>query len=55
MVDTIAINEKNDEIYCVKCDFKENRPVENTSKNEQIINVINLEEYKKNKDQTNGN
>ena len=55
MVDTIAINEKNDEIYCVKCDFKENRPIENTSKNEQIINVINLEEYKKNKDQTNGN
>ena len=46
--DTIAINPDDDLIYCVKCDFKENRPVLKT-KNNKSINVINIEDYKASK------
>ena len=28
-LDTIAINANDDEIYCVKCEFKEKRPTDN--------------------------
>ena len=31
--DTIALNTNNDEIYCVKCDFKDKRPSEEGLKN----------------------
>jgi len=48
-LDTIAINANDDEIYCVKCEFKEKRPTDPTKKSEEKINVINLEEFKKNK------
>ena len=48
-LDTIAINVNNDEIYCVKCEFKEKRPTDPTKKSEEKINVINLEEFKKNR------
>lgn len=49
-LDTIAINANDDEIYCVKCEFKEKRPTDNTKKSENRINVINLEEFRKNRD-----
>ena len=48
-LDTIAINANDDEIYCVKCEFKEKRPTDSTIKSEEKINVINLEEFKKNR------
>ena len=48
-LDTIAINANDDEIYCVKCEFKEKRPTDTTIKSEEKINVINLEEFKKNR------
>jgi uncharacterized metal-binding protein (TIGR02443 family) len=48
-LDTIAINANDDEIYCVKCEFKEKRPTDPTKKSEEKINVINLEEFKKNR------
>ena len=34
-LDTIAINANDDEIYCVKCEFKEKRPTDNTKKSEE--------------------
>tara|TARA_B100001113_G_scaffold81296_3_gene64414 strand:- start:214 stop:423 length:210 start_codon:yes stop_codon:yes gene_type:complete len=49
-MDTIAINSNDDEIYCVKCDFKENRPTEKKIKNVKEISVINLDDYKKKRD-----
>ena len=49
-LDTIAINANDDEIYCVKCEFKEKRPTDKTKKSENRINVINLEEFRKNRD-----
>ena len=49
-LDTIAINANDDEIYCVKCEFKEKRPTDNTKKIKNRINVINLEEFRKNRD-----
>ena len=45
-IDTIAINKKNDQIYCVKCDFKDNRPEEVTSISKSEIKVVNIEDYK---------
>ena len=48
--DTIAINVDHDEIYCVKCDFIEKRPVDTKEINPKQINVINLEDFKKNRD-----
>ena len=48
-LDTIAINANDDEIYCVKCEFKKKRPADPAIKNEEKINVINLEEFKKNR------
>ena len=48
-LNTIAINANDDEIYCVKCEFKEKRPTDSTIKSEEKINVINLEEFKKNR------
>ena len=48
--DTIAINVDVDEIYCVKCDFIEKRPVDTKEINPKQINVINLEDFKKNRD-----
>ena len=46
--DTIAINTEDDLIYCVKCDFKENRPGLK-EKNNQSINVINIDDFKASK------
>ncbi|MCH1525816.1 MAG: YheV family putative metal-binding protein [SAR86 cluster bacterium] len=46
--DTIAINTEDDLIYCVKCDFKEKRPVLK-EKNNQSINVINIDDFKASK------
>ena len=48
--DTIAINSNDDEIYCVKCDYVEKRPTAEKSKTSENINVINLEDFKKNRD-----
>ena len=49
-LDTIALNKYDDEIYCVKCDFIEKRPVDTKEINPKQINVINLEDFKKNRD-----
>jgi uncharacterized metal-binding protein (TIGR02443 family) len=46
--DTIAINADDDQIYCVKCDFVENRPKEISPKND-TIKVINIEDFKRSK------
>ena len=43
--DTIAINPDDDEIYCVKCDYTEKRPIEKKSSDVEEINVINLEDF----------
>ena len=48
--DTIALNPTNDEIYCVKCNFAEKRPELKETKRNEEIKVINIEDYKKNKD-----
>ena len=48
--DTIALNPTNDEIYCVKCNFVEKRPELKETKGNEEIKVINIEDYKKNKD-----
>lgn len=48
--DTIAINSNDDEIYCVKCDYVEKRPIAEKTKISETINVINLEDFKKNRD-----
>ena len=48
--DTIALNPTNDEIYCVKCNFVEKRPESNDLKKNEEIKVINIKDYKKNKD-----
>ena len=48
--DTIAINSNDDEIYCVKCDYVEKRPIAEKTKISDNINVINLEDFKKNRD-----
>ena len=48
--DTIAINPNNDEIYCVKCDYTEKRPTDGKSVYVQEIKVVNLEDFKKNRD-----
>ena len=44
--DTIALNPSDDEIYCVKCDFKDNRPEEVTNISKSEIKVVNIEDYK---------
>jgi uncharacterized metal-binding protein (TIGR02443 family) len=44
--DTIAINAENNLIYCVKCDFTEERP-KSSNINKQAINLVNIEDYKK--------
>ena len=46
--DTIAINAKNDLIYCVKCNFSEERPKSAAAENE-LINVINMQDFKASK------
>lgn len=48
-LDTIAISADDNEIYCVKCEFKEKRPTDKSQKSDEKINVINLEEFRKNK------
>ena len=48
--DTIAINSNDDEIYCVKCDYVEKRPIAEKTKISENINVINLEDFKQNRD-----
>ena len=48
--DTIALNPSNDEIYCVKCNCVEKRPEGNDLKKNEEIKVINIKDYKKNKD-----
>ena len=48
--DTIAINPDNDEIYCVKCDYTEKRPTQGKSVKVEEIKVVNLEDFKKNRD-----
>ena len=49
--DTIALNPTDDEIYCVNCDFVEKRPKEKSRDNINEIKVVNLEDFKKNKEE----
>jgi hypothetical protein len=44
------LNPSDDKIYCVKCDFEESRPQEKTSNKVDEIKVINLQDFKRNKD-----
>ena len=46
--DTIALNPSDDEIYCVKCDFVEKRPIEKNILDNEEIKVINLDDFKNN-------
>ena len=48
--DTIALNPADDEIYCVKCDFVEKRPENKDSNNNSEIKVINIDDFRKNRD-----
>jgi hypothetical protein len=48
--DTIAINSEDNLIYCVKCDFTEKRPEEKELSVQKEINVINLDDFKSNRD-----
>ena len=48
--DTIALNPADDEIYCVKCDFVEKRPEIKDSNNISEIKVINIDDFRKNRD-----
>lgn len=48
--DTIAINTSDDVIYCVKCDFTEKRPEAKDLKKKSEIKVVNLQDFKKNRD-----
>ena len=47
--DTIALNPSDDEIYCVKCDFVEKRPKEKNILDNEEIKVINLDDFKNNR------
>ena len=47
--DTIALNPSDDEIYCVKCDFVEKRPIEKNILDNEEIKVINLDDFKNNR------
>jgi len=47
--DTIALNPSDDEIYCVKCDFIEKRPQEKNVLDNEEIKVINLDDFKNNR------
>ena len=48
--DPIALNPADDEIYCVKCDFVEKRPEIKDSNNNSEIKVINIDDFRKNRD-----
>ena len=48
--DSIALNPADDEIYCVKCDFVEKRPEIKDSNNNSEIKVINIDDFRKNRD-----
>ena len=48
--DTIALNPSDDEIYCVKCNIIEKRPELKDIKKDAEIKVINIEDFKKNRD-----
>jgi uncharacterized metal-binding protein (TIGR02443 family) len=43
--DTIAIGKDNNIIYCVKCDFKEARPLSPNNKT-NTINAVNIDDLK---------
>ena len=45
--DTIALNPEDDQIYCIKCDYKEKRPIEETKNKADEIKVINIQDFKK--------
>ena len=49
--DTIALNTTDYEIYCVNCDFVEKRPKEKSKDNINEIKVVNLEDFKKNREE----
>ena len=53
--DTIALNPSDDEIYCVSCNFVEKRPQQNKNENSSEIKVINIDDFKKNRDKNNRN
>ena len=44
----LPLNPEDDQIYCIKCDFVEDRPTEKVDKKAKKINVVIIEDYKKN-------
>ena len=46
--DTIALNSEDDQIYCIKCDFVEERPKEKRDNKAKQIKVVNIQDFKKN-------
>ena len=48
--DTIALNPSDDKIIWVKCDFEESRTQEKNNNKIDEIKVVNLQDFKRNKD-----
>ena len=45
--DTIALSAENDQIYCIKCDYEEKRPLNGREDKAEEIKVVNIEDFKK--------
>tara|TARA_B100000965_G_C19575166_1_gene751012 strand:- start:1271 stop:1483 length:213 start_codon:yes stop_codon:yes gene_type:complete len=45
--DTIALSPGDDQIYCIKCDYEEKRPMEKINDKAEEIKVINIQDFKK--------
>ena len=46
-IDTIALSPGDDQIYCIKCDYEEKRPIEKTINKAEEIKVVNIQDFKK--------
>ena len=47
--DSIAINQDDDEIYCVKCGYKEFRPGSKNDTRIKAVNVVDISDFKNKK------
>ena len=47
IIDTIALSPGDDQIYCIKCDYEEKRPIEKTINKAEEIKVVNIQDFKK--------
>ena len=46
-IDTIALSPGDDQIYCIKCDYEEKRPIKKTTNKAKEIKVVNIQDFKK--------